>query len=91
MKLASYFAALVSAEFDSAKLQEVNRRNKLRDYAGACATHDFIDANSLMYGAWCALYFAPPDLAHDDSVSDTMGQAWQIARNAGFDPAKIEG
>ena len=80
-KLSRYFSALIRAEYTDAELSEVNRRNAQSDMG--CATHDFRDANAFMYGAWCALNFAEPDLAQDSTV-DTINQAWNTSRAAQF-------
>lgn len=91
--LARYFSALVTAHFDSDTLAEINRRNATPDYVCACATHDFTDANALMWGAWGALHFEAPDLSTADSaqaVADEMGRAWDAAKAAGFDISKLE-
>ena len=83
-QLARCFAALVRATFTPDDIDTVNGRNAHPDYAGACATHDFCDANALMYGAWCALAFETPDMS-DAETADAMNAAWNIAKRAGFD------
>jgi hypothetical protein len=82
-RLAAYFSALVRAELSPVELAEVRRRNASPDYAAACATHDFRDANALMFGAYAALAFEAPDPA-DESTADIMNQAWDLARARGF-------
>lgn len=84
-KLAAYFSALIRAEYTAEELAEVQRRNATAAYAGACATHDFRDANAYMFGAWAALHFEAPRLS-DDATVEAMNQAWEIARSKGFQP-----
>lgn len=82
-KLSRFFAALVRAAFTADELAEVNRLNSLPERAGSCATHDFTDANALIYGAFCALMFREPD-AGDEDDADLMNEAWDAARASGF-------
>lgn len=81
--LARYFRALVSATFDSETLAEIDARNALPRYTGCCATHDFCDANSLMYGAFCALMFREPN-TESDSDCALWNAAWDAARKTPF-------
>ena len=83
MKLARFFAALVRAEFSAETLSRIVELNQTPRYRGCCATHDFCDANSLMYGAFCALHFREPDPACEDDVKN-MNLAWDVARESGF-------
>lgn len=83
LQLSRYFSALIRAEYTESELQEANARNRSAAYTAACASHDFRDSNSYMYGAFCALYFAEPDL-NSESDCGKMNAAWDISRAMGF-------
>jgi hypothetical protein len=80
--LPRYFSALVRAAFTDDELAEINETNAASPNMG-CATHDYMDANALMYGAWAALYFEPPDVSQEH-VCEKINAAWDEAREAGF-------
>lgn len=64
-------------EFD-----EICYRNATPEYAEACATHDFVDANMYMYDAYvktCELYNVPA-ADHLDGAVAPMDAAWNFAR-----------
>lgn len=66
------------------ELAEIRRLNLTPEYAGLCASHDFYDANQAMIDAIESLggeYDTDSDLPID--------AAWGIAKQAGFDLAKI--
>lgn len=83
LKLARYFSALIRAEYSRDEFAEVIRLNRTPEYIGACATHDFRDANAYMYGAFAALYFREIDFESDKDNALTNA-AWDIARATGF-------
>jgi hypothetical protein len=83
VRLACYFSALIRAEASPIQLAEIRSRNASPEYAGACATHDLLDANCLMFGALSALLFEAPDLS-DAATVELMGKAWDLARLKGF-------
>lgn len=86
--LARNFAALVACNLTAETVAEINRRNATPAYACACATHDFMDANALMYGAWCALMFEEPAV-DDESIAAVWNAAWDAAKAAQFDLTRI--
>lgn len=81
--LARYFSALIRAELSADEIAQVRERNRTAAYAGACATHDFRDANAYMFGAFAALRFEAPDIS-DEAANDLMDQAWDLARAQEF-------
>lgn len=67
----------------------IRQRNATPAYqSGACASHDFCDANMVMLEAWEAVmgreYFRP-DFDGTTDESDTMGAAWDWARAHGLE------
>lgn len=86
--LARYFAALIREALSPYELAAVVLRNARPEYSRCCATHDFIDPNACMYGAFCALRFAPPDVASEADAA-LMNAAWTLARSANFAPIRI--
>ena len=89
-ELARVFARIVRETFTPDELGTINERNATAEYAGCCATHDFSDANMLMWAAWCELCGWDEDRASVDEVIDcdwataTWNAAWTMARAAGF-------
>jgi len=84
LALANAFSTLVRAEFSTAQLIQVIRRNKA--YApNVCATHDFTDANLIMARAWEDLTGQPIDLQSEDACR-AWGDAWEMAKAAEFLP-----
>ena len=84
VKLSRYFSALIRAEYTETELREVIERNKTPLYqSGACATHDFRDANAFMFGAFAALFFRQMDFESADEMQ-LHNLAWELSRQAGF-------
>lgn len=84
-QLARNFAALINANLNQHEISEINAINsKNPDF---CASHDYMDSNALMYGAFGALFFREPDYFASDT--DLMNKAWNIAKLAQFDLSKI--
>lgn len=83
--IACEFAARIRAEFDTATLCEIRRRNALPEYrrAGACATHDFCDSNVLMGAAFQAVMMRESCPASDQDAV-LWDSAWDRARSSGF-------
>lgn len=76
--LAGRFAAEMKSELTAAELRQVRERNASGDYAGACATHDFCDANMMMHSAFVAVVGVDP---HDDGMSEEHCELWNEAWN----------
>ena len=82
-ELSRYFSALVRTRLTESELREINRINAIPGNDAFCATHDCMDSNALMYGAYCALYFEPPNLESQDCL-DEIGNAWNTSIVAKF-------
>lgn len=88
-KLSAAFSAIVRRDLRD-NLAEIQRRNASREYAsiGACATHDFFDANVLMGGAFKFTMGRGVDIQSDEDV-DLWNAAWTKARAEGFKQGAI--
>jgi Tfp pilus assembly protein PilV len=70
---------------------DINTLNASPDYAGACATHDFFDANMAMLAAFENVLKREP-YTITEGATDVQREAdqalwnaaWNMARNAGF-------
>jgi hypothetical protein len=80
--LSETFVAIVNRDL-SEHLVEINRRNTTQDGTGACATHDFCDANLLMHEAFVATMGREPDSA-SDADAELWGAAWYAAKASRF-------
>lgn len=81
--LANAFSAEVRASFTAEEMAEIRARNRKPEYAGACATHDFADANMIMAAAWQKVFKAECDPS-DDGHAALWNRAWDIARENEF-------
>lgn len=99
--LAKAFSRMLSSTLDSESLAQVAASNGTAAYTGACATHDFVDANELMVQAFNEVHGRDPILASDvesdtacanQEVADTrlISAAWNMARKAKFDPTRVD-
>lgn len=80
--LAKAFASAIRAQLTPAQFTEMQRRNASPVLpAGACASHDFCDANMVMYEALCELAgeYLPADIVCSDPDA-LWNPAWNIAR-----------
>lgn len=78
-RLALVFSGLIAAEFSADVLAEIKRKNATPDYqAGACATHDYCDANMFMEAAFNYAYRRPPELESESDL-DLWNEAWHFA------------
>ncbi len=75
------FVKDIRRNLNDEELVEADRLNKTAQYAGACATHDFIDANESMAEA-CAVEGMPA--WSDPAVIAVWNEAWDIAKLRGF-------
>ena len=77
------FARLMTKVLKASAMREVQKRNLLPDYDKCCASHDFVDANMVMALSWA-------EVTKGGLMDFTvMNAAWDIARAAGFDVARI--
>lgn len=75
--VANDFLRLLRREIGRENFREACIRNASPDYAFACASHDFCDANMVMLEAVTANGLPDDDL---DALTDLMNAAWAIAR-----------
>lgn len=98
-QLAREFCKRLNDYLGAEKMAEIRRRNATADYShGACATHDFCDANQLMIDAAIAANILPADYESARSDRDVLftdaenrlfDDAWTLARLAGYVPELI--
>jgi hypothetical protein len=79
--LAYEFAAILREWLSEAEFEEVRRRNALPEYddAGACASHDFCDANIVMEEAFKRVFNREPDVS-TEADTDIWNTAWDTAK-----------
>ena len=75
-RLAKEFLSIIRSWLTTEQLQEIDRRNEASD-DGACASHDFCDANQAMIDAMEKLGIA-------DIQCTLVDGAWEIAKLEGF-------
>lgn len=97
-ELAIAFSNELRKDISAENMTEINRRNKTPEYVGACATHDFIDANQSMLdvfkpvtGHEFVFYNGdePETEKQFDADSALWDAAWSLARRNDFDVEKI--
>jgi len=79
VELSQAFSRNMRESLTADELVKVNERNATPEYAGACASHDFCDANELMLKA-----LADVGRIFDQSQTDLMNAAWDLSRANGF-------
>ena len=83
--VADRFSAVLREWLTEDEMREVLERNLTPEYTGACATHDFCDANMAMGEALQSLGVDPFEGGEiGDAVTDLWNAAWDIARARGF-------
>lgn len=82
--LATKFSELLRAELGAAKMKEVVKRNRKSHAKGSCASHDFCDANMVMYAAGIALGAWTEDIDTEE-YSKLWCDAWDISYNLEFE------
>lgn len=77
------FAELLKADIGDAKYEMVRQRNATDKYAGACASHDFCDANMVMRAAVVEVLDLPGNDwcidGEDERQCAFWGKAWKHA------------
>lgn len=85
-KLSSEFSKLIRKTLGKRKLQQVIELN-YRYQGQFCATHEFIDANMVMFQAWKNI-FKNADVKYfnvnDQSNVDLWNAAWNMSMKADF-------
>lgn len=80
--LADAFRREIKAAISDVERAAINAMNKTPKYSnGACATHDFCNANVYMLRAFDAAFGRPYHLENDTDLTDA---AWNAARKEGF-------
>jgi len=83
--LAEAFREVIAEWLSPEDRKEIDRRNRMPEYAaaGACATHDFCDANVAMAAAWERLtgkeFLHGTTEAEDEQEMRVWGEAWDLA------------
>jgi hypothetical protein len=78
-RLAMSFAQTLIEDLGEEEFQEVRARNATEKYAGCCASHDFCDANMVMWGCFNTEIGWDFDLDSETDVS-VWNDAWKLAR-----------
>lgn len=86
-RIAKAFCEEIQEQLTAREIREVNRRN-LEYSPGTCATHDFCDANMPMLSAFVKVVGRDVDLESDFDTR-LWGRAWDIAKEAEFDPDEV--
>lgn len=84
-QLALEFVKIINQWLTPAQIAEVNRRNATAEYANACASHDYCDANQAMIDA-LEVFGIEFSL---ELADDVINAAWDIAKSCQFDASKI--
>lgn len=88
-KIARKFAEGLTEDLGAGTVAEIVRLNATPAYAGCCASHDFCDANMVMADAFEEVLGHALD-AGDETHAALVNRAWDLAKNAGFDPKAIQ-
>ena len=87
-QLARAFSLLLMREIGVDNLTEVNRLNNTKAYQhGACATHNYCDANQVMIDAFVAIFGREPAYADEpgnEQDTNITISAWDEARKNKF-------
>lgn len=78
-RLALSFADELLDTIGEADYEEVKARNATEEYARFCASHDFCDANMVMFDAFNTEIGWDCDLDNDEDTS-VWNEAWELAR-----------
>jgi hypothetical protein len=76
-KLAERFVHEIKSECDSETFAEICRRNRRATYDGACASHDFMDANICMANAFEFTFGR--EYTGSETDTDLINDAWDAA------------
>lgn len=81
--LAAAFTRELRKDVCPAKMAEIARRNAAENDSGICHSHDFIDANDVMYAAFMAATGRDPlgdDCPMTQADADLWNAAWAAAK-----------
>ena len=85
--LAEKFSEFLREDLGREKMLLVVERNRTAEYEGACASHDFCDANEVMLAALEDFGFDADDVFENDCdnpVQARWNEAWDEARQNEF-------
>lgn len=88
-RLAIEFARQLCDELGFQKIATIAAMNTTPAYRGACASHDFCDANMIMSQAFLYVFGRESNPASADDAG-LWNRAWNIAREFGFDVTRIK-
>lgn len=83
-RIACEFCNDLASAIGAELLPIIASKNATPEYAGACASHDFCDANESMGRAFSRIMARAYDL-DSRADSDLWNRAWNIARENAFD------
>lgn len=85
-RVANEFCRLLKIEIGSERVRAAASRNRIPEYEGCCASHDFCDANMVMADA--VKEVTGRECTTEDGDLDLMNAAWNIAKanNLGVTP-----
>lgn len=92
MRLALGFAQALCTALSPTELSEAVHKNRTPEYAEACASHDYCDANMVMEQAFVTVFERPFLYEGEPFDEDTLvwNSAWNIARRAEFSVAQLQ-
>ncbi|MBI2480646.1 MAG: hypothetical protein HYV60_19085 [Planctomycetia bacterium] len=77
--LAERFSQTIHDWLGEETVMEVNRRNRVPEYEGLCATHDFCDPNQAMVDSLNEF-----GLEFEHELIELINASWSIAQQRGF-------
>lgn len=81
--LAKRFSHMLMRELGLSHMEEVCDKNRFNKLAGVCASHDYVDANGVMYDAFFATTGYNFDITSEEDVA-LWSEAWDIAKAEDF-------
>jgi hypothetical protein len=81
--LAAQFSAYICSELTPEQVDIVNEKNYSLEYAGCCATHDYLDSNQTMLDAFFTVFDREAQLCSERDHR-LISEAWEISKQAKF-------
>lgn len=81
--MAKAFSAELLSELGQKNMTIVIERNQTEEYKGACATHDFCDANQVFLDAHERFFNEEMEVLSNESISFT-NRVWDLAKKNNF-------
>ena len=82
MELSKVFADLIKSVLTKDEMEQVIIDNKNSD--DCCHTHDYIDANIVMFEAFKIVYGDEPNIMMNSTHLELFNIAWHIAKESNF-------